>query len=115
MKRNIKILEIVNDTIWIAVADGRKVYDVIRPLLESGDDVSLSFAGKDVVVTPFISAAIGDLYRGEGRIEGVESHLRFEDVDSDVESKINRVIANAKRPKKLVEAYEEILDREVHS
>ena len=115
MKHNVKIAEIVQDTIWIAVADGKKVYDAIRPLLEKGDEVSLSFAGRDVVVTPFISAAIGDFYRGENRIGDVDSRLHFEDIDGDVESKINRVVANAKRPKELVEAYGEILEREVNS
>lgn len=115
MKHIVKIFEIVQDPIWIAVADGKKVYDVIRPLIERGEEVSLSFDGHAIVVTPFISAAIGDFYRGEKSIDGVDSLLRFVDVDEDVESKINRVVANAKRPKERTDAYGAILDREVVS
>ena len=115
MKQTIKIADVVNDSVWVAIADGRKVYDVVRPLLLSGTQVELSFEGKQVVVTPFISAAVGDLYREKTGIGNVDSLLSYVGKDEEVDEKLNRVISNAKRPTKELSAYGDILDREVQT
>lgn len=42
---------------------GRPLYELIRPALLNGEQVCLDFEGVKVYASPFLNAAIGQLYR----------------------------------------------------
>jgi len=43
--------------------DGQKVYDVIHPLLQEGEAVTLDFTGVSQFASPFFNFAIGQLLK----------------------------------------------------
>jgi len=59
----IKIADLIGKPRAIAPADGEMIFKEIYPLLKAGTPVGLSFAGIRMVITAFLNAAIGKLYR----------------------------------------------------
>ncbi|MBP7951464.1 MAG: STAS-like domain-containing protein [Verrucomicrobiales bacterium] len=72
----ISIAELIGKPRAIAAADGEMVFKEIYPLVKEGTPVALSFAGIRMVITAFLNAAIGKLYRGD---------IPFDEVDRLVE------------------------------
>lgn len=60
---SMKIADLIGKPRAIAAADGEMVFKEIYPLLKAGTPVVLSFAGIRMVITAFLNAAIGKLYR----------------------------------------------------
>jgi hypothetical protein len=60
---SIAITDLIGKPRAIAAADGEMVFKEIYPLLKLGTPVILSFAGIRMVITAFLNAAIGKLYR----------------------------------------------------
>jgi len=59
----IAITDLIGKPRAIAAADGEMVFKEIYPLVKGGTPVVLSFAGIRMVITAFLNAAIGKLYR----------------------------------------------------
>ena len=59
----INIADLIGKPRAIAAADGEMVFKEIYPLVKAGTPVTLSFAGIRMVITAFLNAAIGQLYR----------------------------------------------------
>jgi hypothetical protein len=60
---SITITDLIGKARAIAAADGEMVFKEIYPLIKAGTPVVLSFAGICMVITAFLNAAIGTLYR----------------------------------------------------
>lgn len=75
----IKVLDIIQDSDLMETEEGDKVFKIIYQFLSSGECVSLSFEGIELVLTPFLNGAIGQLY-GKFDRDYVRSHLRLDDV-----------------------------------
>src|SRR5207247_652796 len=58
----ISIHEITGCPYAVAVSDGDRVREKIVPALREGRQITLSFRGIELVVSAFLSAAIGQLY-----------------------------------------------------
>ena len=59
----IAITDLIGKPRAIAAADGEMVFKELKPLIEAGTPVVVSFAGIRMVITAFLNAAIGKLYR----------------------------------------------------
>jgi len=59
----ISIADLIGKPRAISAADGETVFKEIYPHLKSGTPIALSFAGIRMVITAFLNAAIGKLYR----------------------------------------------------
>jgi hypothetical protein len=59
----IKITDLIGKPRGISAADGEMVFKEIYPLVKAGSSITLSFAGIRMVITAFLNAAIGKLYR----------------------------------------------------
>jgi hypothetical protein len=71
----INITDLIGKPRAIAAADGEMVFKEIYPLVKAGNPVTLSFAGIRMVITAFLNAAVGKLYRD----------IPYDDVDNLVE------------------------------
>lgn len=76
--------------------DGQRVYDQIHPLLREKQPVLLDFSGVQIVASPFLNAAIGQLLRDLDS-ETLNTYLKFENLASGSKPILRRVIENAKR------------------
>ena len=79
----VKMLDIVKDSDLMETEEGDQVFKIIYPLLSNGESVSLSFEGVELVLTPFLNGAIGQLY-GKFDRDYVRSHLQLEDVQENL-------------------------------
>jgi hypothetical protein len=68
---HINIADLTGKPRGISAADGEMVFKEIYPLIKAGTPVTLSFGGIRMVITAFLNAAIGKLYRD----------IPFEEVD----------------------------------
>jgi hypothetical protein len=80
----------------VTVEDGQRIYKLIHPLLSTKQTVQLDFAGVQIVASPFLNAAVGQLLRDLDS-ETLNAHLKFENLASSFKPILRRVIENAKR------------------
>lgn len=95
--KTLSIAAITNSAIWVASADGQKVFDQLFEALAADEKVELSFAGRERVITAFLNVAIGQLYAGRIPESLVENNLKFIDLGDGDQEKIDLVVSNAKR------------------
>lgn len=93
----VRIADVTGSPIWVSTTDGQRVYDAISIPLREGRIVKLSFAEKEMMITAFLNAAIGQLYNGQIAEDVIRQNLQFVDLDADDQSMVERTIANAKR------------------
>lgn len=79
----------------ITQQDGQKIYREIHPLLRDQQQVELDFTGVNVVASPFLNAAIGQLLR-DLTPETLNTFLKFPNLPTVVKPILRRVIANAR-------------------
>jgi len=60
---HINIADLIGKPRGISAVDGEMVFKEIYPLVKAGTPVTLSFVGIRMVITAFLNAAIGKLYR----------------------------------------------------
>jgi STAS-like domain of unknown function (DUF4325) len=75
---------------------GQKVYDLIHPILLSGEQVELDFLGVKAYASPFFNYAIGQLLK-DISAESLGNLIRFINISSVGESVLRLVIDNAKQ------------------
>ena len=80
MSENIRIsmFEIVGSPFCVASDDGEKVHKYLDAALRANQDVVLSFHKVTALTTPFLTAAVGELYRTFSE-EKIRSLLKIED------------------------------------
>ena len=55
--------DIIGGTYAMSIQSGAKIYDLILPLLQQGEEVVLDFTGVEVCAPPFLNYAIGALLK----------------------------------------------------
>jgi hypothetical protein len=93
----LSIRDILDANVWVSSEDGQKVFDAISARLIAGERVSVSFSGREQVITAFLNVAIGQLYAGSIPWNELEARLAFEDLGDGDREKVNMVAHNAKR------------------
>lgn len=91
----IKVIEAI-DSLCITEEDGRKLYDLIHPILKQNRRVDLDVAGVVVFASPFLNAAIGDLL-ADIPAEILREKLVLHHLEPTDRALLLRVIENAKR------------------
>lgn len=95
-ERKVRVLEVVGDDLCVSSSDGSKLYDRLSPLLKAGEKVILSFLNVKTVTSAFFNAGIAPLY-GEHSEETLKAMLILEDLRSEDEELLARVVDNAIR------------------
>jgi len=107
----LKIYDIVGSPIWVSTGDGQRVYDKLKAAFKAGCSVELSFKNRQVLITAFLNAAIGQLYNGEFSENYLTENLTFTDIDDEDRKMLDRAVSNAKRyfadPKPIDHAWKE--------
>jgi hypothetical protein len=91
----ISVLEALGTGELVDTEDGQKLHALIAEHIEKGDQVTLSFAGTEQIITAFLNAAIGQLYNefDEGQIR---RQLRFEDLNPVFAQTVIETVTRAK-------------------
>ena len=115
MSENIRIsmFEVVGSPFCVASDDGQKVHKHLDTALRANQDIVLSFHNVTVLTTPFLTAAVGELY-GTFSEEKIRSLLKVEDIEPDDLALLNSVINDTKLyfkdPKRYNQAFQEVLE-----
>ena len=115
MSENIRIslFEFVGSPFCVASDDGQKVHKHLDAALRANQDVVLSFHNVTALTTPFLTAAVGELY-GTFSEEKIHSLLKVADIEQDDLRLLNSVINDAKLyfkdPKRYNQAFQEVLE-----
>ncbi len=96
MKR-IVVRDVIGTNLAVSTDNGLKVFHEIDNLLKTEEKIDLDFEGITVVITAFLNAAIGSLYKdGVYSGEFLNNHLKLRNVDSNDLSLFKDVIQRAK-------------------
>ncbi len=79
----------------ISFDDGQQLFDLIHPLLQSGQTVELDFAGVTVFASAFFNVAIGQLLQDISS-ETLNEKLIIEHLSPHGDTVLQQVIDNAK-------------------
>lgn len=112
----LKIFDIVGSPIWVSTEDGQKVFDKITTAFKADRSIELSFAHKDILITAFLNAAIGQLYSGDYKESYLKERITYSDISNEDHVMLNRAIENAKRyfakPQAYDKAWKEVVDED---
>lgn len=97
MSENIQIsmFEVVGSSFCVAVDDGQKIHKHLDAALRANQEVVLSFHNVTALTTPFLTAAVGELY-GTFSEEKIRSLLKVEDIKPNDLAFLKSVIRGAK-------------------
>ncbi|MDE0327160.1 MAG: STAS-like domain-containing protein [Candidatus Poribacteria bacterium] len=115
MSENIRIslFEVVGSPFCVASDDGEKVHKHLDAALRANQEVVLSFHNVTALTTPFLTAAVGELY-GTFSEEKIRSLLKVEDMAPDDLAFLDRVTRNAKLyfkdPQRFNQIFQEVLE-----
>ena len=115
MSENIRIslFEVVGSPFCVAADDGEKVHKHLDAALRANQEVVLSFYNVTALTTPFLTAAIGELY-GTFSEEEIRSFLKVEDIAPDdlalLESVVRDVKLYFKNPQRFNQIFQEVLE-----
>jgi len=79
---SISVFNIINQNAAITTEDGILVFNAIKKALENGQKVNIDFQNIKTIITPFLNAAIGQLY-GQFSKEAIESSLTYTGLSED--------------------------------
>ena len=115
MSEEIKIsmFKVVGSPFCVASDDGEKVHKHLDAALRANQEVVLSFHNVTALTTPFLTAAVGELY-GTFSEEKIRSLLKVEDMAPDDLAFLDRVTRNAKLyfkdPQRFNQIFQEVLE-----
>ena len=119
MSENIQIsmFEVVGSPFCVASDDGQKVHKHLDAALRANQKVILSFHNVTALTTPFLTAAIGELYQTFSE-EEIHALLKVEDIAPDDLALLDRVTRNAKLyfkdPQRFNQIFQEVLGDDDH-
>ena len=109
----ISMFEVVGSPFCVASDDGEKVHKHLDAALRANQGVVLSFHNVTALTTPFLTAAVGELY-GTFSEEEIRSLLKVEDIAPDDLALLDRVTRNAKLyfkdPQRSNQIFQEVLE-----
>lgn len=112
-KVTLKLYDIVGGPIWVSTEDGQKVYEKIIAAFDAGRAVELSFANREIMITAFLNAAVGQLYNGDFEEEFLRQNMSAVDISGEDIEMLGRAVENAKAYFKNREAYDRAWKEEV--
>lgn len=92
----IKVTEAIGGDVAVSSEDGEKLYELANAALDKGDAVVLDFEGVEALITAFLNASVGQLYKRDDR-DSLDERIKFRGLDEDDEEIIERVVEAAKR------------------
>ena len=107
----ISMFEVVGSPFCVASDDGEKVHKHLDAALRANQEVVLSFHNVTALTTPFLTAAIGELY-GTFSEEKIRSLLKVEDIapnDLAFLESVRGVKLYFKDPQRFNQIFQEVL------
>jgi len=91
---DLKIKDFVGER-CITMDSGKRVYELIHPLLKNGESVHLDFEGVRIYASPFFNIAIGQLLK-DLKSDDLNRLLKIDGMSNDGNMVLRRVIENSK-------------------
>jgi len=82
-KITLNIYDLVGGPIWVSTEDGQKVYEKIIAAFRAERAVELSFANRQIMITAFLNAAVGQLYNGDFAEDFLRHNLSAAEISGD--------------------------------
>jgi hypothetical protein len=92
---DIRVAELIGENA-ITREDGNEIFSRIHPALQRGEEVCLDFGGVRIFVSPFLNAAIGQLYK-DVDWNALRHLLRIKNLTPAGRSTLRVVIETAKK------------------
>lgn len=78
----------------LTMDDGQRVFQALQSKLSGGDSVVLDFSGVDVIASPFMNAAVGQLLQAMTTVE-LRKRITFEHLSEVGRDVLERVVHNS--------------------
>jgi len=92
-QNSISLLALIGED-CLSSEDGRRIYDLIAPIVLQGGTVLLDFGSVNSLASPFLNSAIGRLL-SQINEKTLRDRVRFLNLNSDMKADIELVIENA--------------------
>ncbi|MCQ4035496.1 STAS-like domain-containing protein [Kaistella montana] len=94
---HLKVIDVIGTDLAVSTENGNLVYEQIQRHLEKDESVNLDFEGISLIITAFLNAAIGSLFKDQ-KYSGdfLNSKVFLSNVDSNDVSLFRDVINRAK-------------------
>lgn len=105
--KKISVLEIIGKTNAMSRISGNLVFDTLKPIIEQGEKIILSFEGLKICTSVFIDGSIGKLYGHFGI--GLDNYLELTNVNTFWQEHIDEdrlLYTNPEEMKKHLDALE---------
>lgn len=94
---HLKVKEIIGTDLAVSTENGQKVYELIEMSLDKKDNIVLDFEGISIIITAFLNAAIGSLFRNQKYTpEFLNERVLLSNIDSNDSHLFVEVINRAK-------------------
>lgn len=108
---SIRVADIIGSSLCISAEDGQKVFDKIKPVIEEGKKVIVTFERVTMLISLFLNASIGQLY-GTFTEEEIRSHVEVAALAKEDLEILKRVVDNAKKYYSNPKGYDDAWDLE---
>lgn len=78
----------------ISISGGQRLYERIYPLLKNNEKIVLNFKGVDILATPFLNSAFGQLLKDLNR-SNILNLIEFRNKPMDFDKTLIKVMNNA--------------------
>ena len=92
----IRVAPFIGSPLCISAEDGQKVFSKVKPLVEDGKEVVISFENVEMLISLFLNVSIGQLY-GHFSEEDIRAKLSVEGLLPDDMMLLKHVVDNAKK------------------
>lgn len=91
------VKELIGTDLAVSTENGQKVYEIIEENLDKSQQIVLDFDGISLIITAFLNAAIGSLFKNQKySAEFLNENLLLKNVDSNDAYLFGEVINRAK-------------------
>lgn len=94
-QKTINIFDVVGGKAAVSTEDGERLFETIIAFLEKGFEVVLDFANIETLITPFLNAAIGQLY-SKYDSPFLREHLKVNNLSPEDRGRMIQTIERAK-------------------
>jgi len=95
MTKILRIKDIIGSEYAVSTENGEEILSQIKKILNSKENLEISFDGISIVISAFLNRIIGDLY-ADYSSEQIEKMIVFKDTNKNIDDLIDLVKRTAK-------------------
>jgi len=93
----LKVRDLIGTNLAVSTENGEKVYNEVEKSLNKGEEVTLDFEDINIIITAFLNAAIGSLFKNQKYSQQfLNKNVYLKNVDTSDNKLFEEVIQRAK-------------------